>query len=91
MSATEIDHTAHARSNRVLELSRCALVVLSGEQRGRECVIERDLFRIGKSETSTTVAGESLGLTGNGKKYSDFSWAGPNKATPGQPNTGQTF
>jgi hypothetical protein len=46
---------------------------------------------IGKSETSTTVAGESLGLTGNGKKYSDFSWAGPNKATPGQPNTGQTF
>jgi len=39
----------------VLELSRCALVVLSGDQRGRECVIERDLFRIGKSETSDLV------------------------------------
>jgi len=55
MSGTAIDHTAHARSNRVLELARCALVVLTGGQRGRECVIERDLFRIGKSESSDLV------------------------------------
>ncbi len=55
MNATQTDGTAHTRSNRVLELSRCALVVLSGNERGRECVIERDLFRIGKSETSDLV------------------------------------
>jgi len=55
MTATQSDHTVHARSGKVLELSRCALVVLSGDQRGRECVIERNLFRIGKSETSDLV------------------------------------
>jgi hypothetical protein len=46
---------------------------------------------IGKSELSTTPAGQSLGLTGSGKKYSDFTWSGPTTATPGQPNTGQSF
>ncbi len=52
MNATHTDHTVHSRSGRVLEISRCALVVLSGEQRGQERTIERDLFRIGKAETS---------------------------------------
>jgi hypothetical protein len=46
---------------------------------------------IGKSETSLSPVGQSLGLTGNGKKYSDFAWSGPATATPGQPNGGQTF
>jgi len=55
MTHTEADHTAHARSKRVLELSRCALVVLNGDQRGQERTIESDLFRIGKSETSDLV------------------------------------
>jgi hypothetical protein len=46
---------------------------------------------IGKIELSTQPVGQSLGLTGTGKKYSDFVWSGPITATPGQPNTGQTF
>ncbi|MFO0572028.1 MAG: hypothetical protein U0263_40775 [Polyangiaceae bacterium] len=46
---------------------------------------------IGKSELSTTPDGQSLGLTGTGKKYSDFTWTGPVAATPGQPNAGQSF
>jgi len=46
---------------------------------------------IGKSETSTSPVGQSLGLTGTGKKYSDFTWSGPATATPGQPNGGQSF
>lgn len=55
MTHTETDHTLHARSAKVLELARCALVVLSGEQRGQERTIESDLFRIGKSESSDLV------------------------------------
>lgn len=46
---------------------------------------------IGKSELSTTPDGQSLQLTGTGKKYSDFTWTGPVAATPGQPNAGQSF
>lgn len=46
---------------------------------------------IGKSETTTSPVGQSLGLGGTGKTYSAFTWAGPVTATPGQPNTGQTF
>ncbi|MBK7579590.1 MAG: hypothetical protein IPI67_05215 [Myxococcales bacterium] len=46
---------------------------------------------IGKSELSTSPAGQSLQLTGTGKKYSDFTWTGPVTATPGQPNGGQAF
>jgi transcriptional regulator with GAF, ATPase, and Fis domain len=34
---------------RVLELPRCALVVLSGPRRGAEQVIDKDVFRVGKS------------------------------------------
>ena len=46
---------------------------------------------IGKSELTTTPDGQSLQLTGTGKKYSDFTWTGPVAATPGQPNGGQSF
>ena len=46
---------------------------------------------IGKSELSTTPIGQSLQLTGTGKKYADFTWSGPVAATPGQPNAGQSF
>jgi uncharacterized protein len=44
---------------------------------------------IGVSETSSTAAGTSLGLNGTGRNYSDFSWAGPITATPGDVNDGQ--
>src|SRR4051794_22092528 len=47
--------TAHARGARGVELSRCALVVLSGEQRGHERVIDADVFRIGKSPDNDLV------------------------------------
>jgi transcriptional regulator with GAF, ATPase, and Fis domain len=40
---------------RVLELARCALVILSGDERGREKIIEGDLFRIGKSRENELV------------------------------------
>ncbi len=46
--------TQHA-GQRVLELPRCALVILTGEERGRESVIDRDTFRIGKSSDSDLV------------------------------------
>ena len=46
---------------------------------------------IGVSELSTTPVGQSLGLTGTGHAYASFTWSGPATATPGQPNTGQTF
>lgn len=39
----------------MLELPRCALVILSGMERGREQVIEGDLFRIGKSRDNQLV------------------------------------
>jgi DNA-binding NtrC family response regulator len=38
-----------------VELSRCALVVLSGEQRGAERTIDADVFRIGKSPDNDLV------------------------------------
>ncbi len=37
------------------QLSRCALVILSGPERGRERVIEGDVFRIGKSKDNELV------------------------------------
>jgi len=39
----------------VLELPRCALVILSGDDRGREKIIQGDLFRIGKSKENQLV------------------------------------
>jgi transcriptional regulator with GAF, ATPase, and Fis domain len=44
---------------RVLELPRCAVVVLSGPDRGRETVIDREVFRIGKSPESDLVLDDS--------------------------------
>ena len=48
--------THHHRDGRGgVELSRCALVVLNGQQRGVERVIDADLFRIGKSPDNDLV------------------------------------
>ncbi len=47
--------TAHVGDPRVLELPRCALVILSGPERGREQIIEGELFRIGKSKENDLV------------------------------------
>lgn len=53
--------TAHVNDPRVLELPRCALVILSGDARGREKIIEGDLFRIGKSrENELVLADETV-------------------------------
>ena len=52
---TEQPRTAHVGDPRVLELPRCALVILSGDDRGKEQVIEGDLFRIGKSRDNQLV------------------------------------
>jgi DNA-binding NtrC family response regulator len=57
-SATPEGHTLHARSDRAVELSRCALVVLSGAQRGAERVIDQPVFRIGKSPDNDLVLGD---------------------------------
>lgn len=46
---------------------------------------------IGVSESGSEPVGQSLQLTGRGTTYADFTWAPPATATPGQPNTGQTF
>ncbi len=47
--------TAHVGDPRVLELPRCALVILSGPDRGREKIIEGEVFRIGKSKENDLV------------------------------------
>lgn len=47
---------------------------------------------IGVEETSSTPVGSSLGLSGVGNKYSDFTWTVFNSsATPGTFNVGQLF
>lgn len=46
---------------------------------------------IGVSEPSTSPAGKTLALTGNGKKYEAFSWSAGATASPGKPNPGQSF
>ena len=46
---------------------------------------------IGVSESEATPVGHSLQLTGTGTTYGDFTWAQAGPATPGAPNTGQTF
>jgi len=53
--ATRSQRTLHAREPRSVELSRCALVVLSGAERGRERVIDQPTFRIGKSPDNDLV------------------------------------
>lgn len=46
---------------------------------------------IGVSETSTTPVGHSLQLSGNGTKYTDFTWQSAATATPSALNNGQSF
>jgi predicted extracellular nuclease len=46
---------------------------------------------IGRAEGSATPPGFSLQLTGTGTSYGDFSWTGPAAASPGEPNSSQTF
>jgi transcriptional regulator with GAF, ATPase, and Fis domain len=47
--------TQHGDGAKVLELPRCALVVLSGKDRGAERVMDGDTFRIGKSPENDLV------------------------------------
>jgi len=55
-AATQAAGTAaHGAGQRVIELPRCALVVLSGKERGRERVIAGDLFRVGKAPDNDLV------------------------------------
>jgi transcriptional regulator with GAF, ATPase, and Fis domain len=51
--------TAHSADPRILELARCALTVLSGPDRGHERMIDRDLFRIGKSPENDFVLSDT--------------------------------
>ena len=46
---------------------------------------------IGVAESGTTPVGHSLQLRGSGRVASNFSWFGPDAASPGAVNTGQTF
>jgi uncharacterized protein len=46
---------------------------------------------IGVAETPSTPGGFSLQLGGAGSRYGNFTWQPPATATPGEPNTGQTF
>jgi uncharacterized protein len=46
---------------------------------------------IGVSESSATAVGASLGLTGTGTAYSDFTWSVIDNDTPGAINAGQSF
>lgn len=46
---------------------------------------------IGVSETGTTPVASSLGLTGSGRKYSDFNWTTFSSATRGNNNSGQAL
>lgn len=46
---------------------------------------------IGVSESGTTPVGSSLGLTGSGRKYSNFTWSTFSSNTRGNINSGQTL
>lgn len=46
---------------------------------------------IGQAETSSTPAGQSLQLGGNGTLYTDFAWEAPATATSNAVNTNQVF
>jgi transcriptional regulator with GAF, ATPase, and Fis domain len=60
---------------RALSLSRCALLVLSGEQKGTQHVLDGDLLRIGKNEdndlvlTDTTVSRDHCEIIRDPKGY----------------------
>jgi DNA-binding NtrC family response regulator len=53
-SVTQAD-TGKGTHRRVLELSRCGLLLLSGPRRGEEVIVDRECFRIGKSPDSDLV------------------------------------
>ena len=53
MSATEAQRSPSAGG--ALSLARCALRVLSGDQKGQERVLEGDVLRIGKAESNDLV------------------------------------
>ena len=42
-------------------------------------------------ESGSTLAGESIQLTGTGSQASDFTWTGPSADSPGAVNAGQTL
>jgi predicted extracellular nuclease len=46
---------------------------------------------IGVAESSSTVVGDSLQLSGTGSTYEDFTWSAASANTFGAVNTGQTF
>ncbi len=46
---------------------------------------------IGVEESGATLSTSSLGLTGSGTQYSDFTWTTFVNATPGSPNTTQAL
>jgi endonuclease I len=62
-----------------------AFTAVGGAANGRTSI------DIGVSQTGTTPIGWSLQLTGSGSKTSQFTWQPPALATPGLPNTGQSF
>jgi predicted extracellular nuclease len=51
----------------------------------------QDSTDIGVAESSDDPVGRSLQLTGSGAAYASFAWAGPQTATLGALNQGQTF
>ncbi|MGF1469250.1 MAG: sigma 54-interacting transcriptional regulator [Sandaracinaceae bacterium] len=53
--SSEAPGTAHVGGARVLEVARCALVVLGGPDRGREQTIEGDVCRVGKARDNDLV------------------------------------
>jgi subtilisin-like proprotein convertase family protein len=46
---------------------------------------------IGVEESGSTPVGQSLQLIGTGSAYADFAWTGPQTASPGTLNSGQTI
>jgi len=46
---------------------------------------------VGVSESSGTLATDSLQLVGSGTAYGDFTWAAPSASSCGSPNANQTF
>ena len=46
---------------------------------------------LGVSEPGNTPVGQSLQLTGQGRVYQDFAWAGPTPSSYGAPNQQQSF
>jgi transcriptional regulator with GAF, ATPase, and Fis domain len=59
--AVETQVRTEISGRKVLELPRCALVVLSGPARGQERVIDKDVFRIGKSpDSDLTLSDETV-------------------------------